>query len=84
MYMNSSEDESSSSDDEYARKSGIVAKHQKLTTNVLVVARVFGMYYYNSYLNKSTRRQVGVTGYDWVIKCLNNRKACYKCFRSLG
>jgi hypothetical protein len=36
--MNSSDGESSSSDDEYARKLDLVVKHQKMTVNVLAVA----------------------------------------------
>jgi hypothetical protein len=78
--MNSSDGESSSSDDEYVRKLDLVVKHQKMTTNVLAVTQVFGMCYCNSYLNKSAKRHPDVTGYDWVIKCLNNHKVCYKMF----
>jgi hypothetical protein len=48
-----------------------------MTANVMTATRLFGMYYYNSYLSKSARRQPDVTDYDWVIKCLNSRKACY-------
>jgi hypothetical protein len=78
--MNSSDGESSSSDDEYARNLDLVVKHHRMTANVMAATRVFGTYYCNSYLNKSERRQLDVTSYDWVIKCLNSRKACYKIF----
>jgi hypothetical protein len=79
--MNSSDSESSSSDDEYARKLDLVLQHQIMTANVLAATRLFGMYYCNSYLSKLARRQPDVTSYDWVIKCLNSPKACYKIFR---
>jgi hypothetical protein len=78
--MNSSDGEPSSSDDECARNMELVMKHQKITANVLAAAQVFGMCYCNYYLNKLARRESDVTGYDWVIKCLNNHKACYKMF----
>jgi hypothetical protein len=78
--MNSSGNESLLSDDEYAAKMDLVFKHQKMTANVMIVARLFGMYYCNSYLSKSERRQPDVTDCDWVIKCLNSCKACYKMF----
>jgi hypothetical protein len=42
---------------------------------------IFGMYYNDTYMNKSARREPEETGHDWVMKTLNNHKACYKMFR---
>ena len=79
--MSSSDSDSSSSDEEYAKKLDIVVKHERMVHNVLAATRVFGAYYYNTYLNKSARRVPEVTGYEWVMKCLNHPRACYKMFR---
>jgi phosphotransferase system IIB component len=42
---------------------------------------IFGMYYNDTYMNKSVRRELKETGHDWVMRTLNNHKVCYKIFR---
>jgi hypothetical protein len=42
---------------------------------------MFGMYYNDTYISKSVRREPEKTGHDWVMRTLNNHKACYKMFR---
>ncbi|XP_062188875.1 protein ALP1-like [Phragmites australis] len=74
----SSSDTDSSSDDDYAKKLDIALKRRKL---VLDAANVFAMYYGQTFLKKAARRQPDVTGYDWVIKTLNQPRSCYKMFR---
>jgi hypothetical protein len=42
---------------------------------------IFGMYYNDTYMNKSARREPEEIGHDWVMRTLNNHKACYKMFK---
>jgi hypothetical protein len=41
----------------------------------------FGMYYDSSILNKRPHREPEVTGYDWVMRSLNDPEECFNMFR---
>ncbi|CAN6273478.1 unnamed protein product [Urochloa humidicola] len=70
-----------SSGDEYAKLLEIAVQQQKKMARVVNAATMFGMYYGETYLTKSARRQPDVTGYQWVITTLNRPRSCYKMFR---
>jgi hypothetical protein len=41
----------------------------------------FGMYYDATFFNKRSRREPQVTGYDWVVRTLNDPRECFNMFR---
>ena len=59
--MSSASDESSG--DEYSKLLEIAVGQQKKMNRLINAANIFGMYYDQTYLNKSRRRQPEVTGY---------------------
>ena len=42
---------------------------------------LFGMYYDDTFMNKAKYREPDMTGYEWVMRTLINRKSCYNMFR---
>ena len=45
------------------------------------VAIIYGMYYAETLLNKSKRRESLLPGYVWVMRTLSDPKECYEMFR---
>jgi hypothetical protein len=72
-------DESSS--DKYGKTLDITVQHQQMMGQVAYATNMFGVCFSDIYINKSARREPEETGHDWVMRTLNNRKACYKMFR---
>jgi hypothetical protein len=77
--MNTTSDESS--DNEYDNNLGIALQHQQMTRRAVNIANMFATYYYDTFVNKTERREPEVTGYEWVTTTINRPKACYKIFR---
>ena len=46
-----------------------------------IIACMTGTYYYESYMNKAPPRVVEESGYDWVIRTLNDPEECFNIFR---
>ena len=46
-----------------------------------VIGAMIGMLYYNTYLNKVEYRVPVQSGYNWVMRTLENPRACYNMFR---
>jgi hypothetical protein len=70
-----------SSSDEFEKTLNITVQHQQMMGRMAHTTNIFGMYYSDTYMNKSARREPEKTGLDWMIQTLNNHKACYKMFR---
>jgi hypothetical protein len=70
-----------SSSDEFEKTLNIAVQRQQMMCHVAHATNIFGMYYSDTYMNKSARREPEETGHDWVMRTLNNHKACYKMFR---
>jgi hypothetical protein len=70
-----------SSSDEFEKTLDITLQCQQMMGRVAHATNIFGMYYNDTYMNKSARREPEETGLDWVMRTLNNYKACYKMFR---
>ncbi|WVZ69578.1 hypothetical protein U9M48_018346 [Paspalum notatum var. saurae] len=45
------------------------------------IACMFGMYYYETFMLKSHRRQPQLSGHEWVMATLNDTTACFNMFR---
>jgi hypothetical protein len=67
-----------SSSDEFEKTLDIAVQRQQMMGQMAHATNIFGMYYSDTYMNKSARREPEETGLDWVIQTLNNHKACYK------
>ena len=53
-------------------------KRRKIIT---IAAGVMGMYHFDTYMNKADYRVATESGFDWVMKTLGNRTACFNMFR---
>jgi hypothetical protein len=56
-------------------------KCRKRRKEAAVICATIGMLYYNTYLNKVEYRVPVESGYDWVMRTLENPRACYNMFR---
>jgi hypothetical protein len=77
----SSASDDSSGDSSDARILDIAVQQQQRVQRVVQAANMFGMYYSEKYLNKSARREVKLTGHEWVTETLNRPRQCYRMFR---
>jgi hypothetical protein len=69
--------------DEYEKTLDIVVQCQQMMSRVAHATNMFGMYYSDTYMNKSSRIEPEETSHDWVMITLNNHKGCYKMFRMM-
>jgi hypothetical protein len=60
--MNTTSDESSG--DEYDKNLGIALQHQQMTCRTVNVANMFAIYYYDTFVNKTERREPKMTDYE--------------------
>jgi hypothetical protein len=70
-----------SNSDEFEKTLDIAVQCQQMMGRVAHAINIFGMYYSDTYMNKSARREPEETSHDCVIKTLKNHKDCYKMFR---
>jgi hypothetical protein len=70
-----------SSNDEYDKNLAIILQQQQMTHQTVNAANMFATYYCETFLNKAERRELEVSGYEWVTRTMNRPKACYKMFR---
>jgi hypothetical protein len=56
-------------------------KCRKRRKEAAVICATISMLYYNTYLNKAEYRVPVESGYDWVMRTLENPRACYSMFR---
>jgi hypothetical protein len=73
MYMSTSDGSSKTLD--------IVVQHQQMLGRVAHATNMIGMYYSDTFMNKSSRREPEEADHDLVMRSLNNRKAYYTMFR---
>jgi hypothetical protein len=69
------------SSDEFEKTLDIAVQRQQMMGRVAHATNIFGMYYSDTYMNKSARSEPEETGHDWVMRTLNNHKTCYKMFK---
>src|SRR6266498_5659442 len=68
--------------DEEEDEAIVVARNQvDMMRKFGTMVTAFGMYYAETYLNKSERRESILSGNDWVMRTLNVLKDCYDMFR---
>jgi hypothetical protein len=87
MQMNSSssgeDDElveiSSASDDDETNR-GALSQLDRMQ-QFGVVTSMIGMYYETNFMNKTKKVKTGLSGYEWVIRTLDNPTSCYNKFR---
>jgi hypothetical protein len=48
---------------------------------IIMVASMIRTYYFDTYMNKAARRVPAESGYDWVLRTIDNRTSCYNMFR---
>lgn len=58
-----------------------VLRCQKRRRQVVALAGLYGMFYFETYMNKMAYRVPTESGYQWVMRCLGNKKFCYNMFR---
>lgn len=54
---------------------------QQMNSNYAIVGGILGMYHFDTYMNKSEYRVPTESGYEWVMKTLENRTSCFNMFR---
>jgi hypothetical protein len=65
-----------SSSDEYEKTLDITVQHQQMMSWVAHATNMVDMYYNDTYMNKGSMREHDEIGHDWVMRTLNNPKAC--------
>jgi hypothetical protein len=74
-------DSGSSDDDEVVMSMVVALDRVKTLRNFEPVIFGLGMFYTETYLNKSVRSEPLTTGYDWVMRTTSDPIQCYDMFR---
>lgn len=72
---------SSSGSDEDDAIFELARSHQDMLKKYGTLSCTIGMYYNDTYLNKSERREPVESGHNWVMRNLSDPRECYNMFR---